>query len=98
MENFNELINSEKPTLVDMYTTWCTPCRMMSPIIDQLKTDMNETLNVVKIDVDLYKDIAIKYNVRSVPTLILFKNGEPVWRHSGVLPITTLKEEINQFI
>lgn len=96
--NFNELINSEKPTLVDFYATWCGPCKMMSPIIDETKSVLKDTANILKVDIEKNREAAIKYGVRSVPTLILFKNGEPVWRQAGVTSKNTLVDKVVEFI
>jgi len=74
--NFEETINSEIPSLVDFYADWCGPCKFISPIMDSLKTEYDGKLNVIKIDVDTNPDLAIKYNIRAVPTLLLFKSGE----------------------
>ena len=84
MDNFNDIIKSSKPTLVDFFATWCGPCKMQSPIIDKVKESMGESANVIKIDIDNNQRLAALYHVRSVPTLILFKDGEPLWRTVGV--------------
>jgi thioredoxin 1 len=97
MEKFNEIINSDKPTLVDFYATWCMPCRMMTPIIDEMSNEISDVASILKIDVDQYRDITVKYGIRGVPTFIIFKNGEIVWRQSGVVQKNVLKETINQF-
>ena len=97
MSDFNEIINSDKPTLVDFYATWCNPCKMMSPVIDQTKNEVGDRANILKVDVDKNKEAAIKYNVRGVPTFIIFKNGEPVWRQAGIIPKKLLEEKINEF-
>ena len=79
MEEFNKLINGSKPVLVDFFATWCGPCRMQSPILDKVKSTVGDEADVLKIDVDQNKALAAKYTIKSVPTLIIFKNGEPVW-------------------
>ena len=84
MEEFNKLINGSKPVLVDFFATWCGPCRMQSPILDKVKSTVGDEADVLKINVDQNKALAAKYTIKSVPTLIIFKNGEPVWRASGL--------------
>jgi len=88
--NFQNLINSEKPVLVDFFATWCGPCQMLSPILKQVKDNVGDRIIIVKIDVDKNQEIASKYNVRGVPTMMLFQNNKQLWRQSGVLT----KEEI----
>ena len=83
--NFNKIIDSETPVLVDFYADWCGPCKMLAPILKQVKEEMGEVLKIVKIDVDKNTAIAAKYQVRGVPTMLLFKNGKQLWRQSGVL-------------
>ena len=98
MSDFNEIINSDKPTLVDFHAVWCGPCKMMTPIIDQTKTELGDKANVLKVDVDKNREAAVKYGIRGVPTLILFQNGEPVWRQSGVVQKKTLVDKVNEFV
>ena len=93
--NFNEMINQEKPVLVDFFAEWCGPCKMMSPILEDVKKRVGENANLIKIDVDKNPQAAATYQVRGVPTLILFKNGKQVWRKSGVVPAKELENIIN---
>lgn len=94
---FNELIQSDKPVLIDFFATWCGPCQAMPPILKELKSNLGDKVSVLKIDVDKNQQIASKYGVRSVPTLMLFKKGELVWRESGVFSAQQLAAVINQY-
>lgn len=93
---FQEIINQDKPVLVDFFAEWCGPCKMMSPILDDVKKRVGENASIIKIDVDKNPQAAATYQVRGVPTLILFKNGKALWRQSGVVPANELEKLINQ--
>ena len=97
MSKFSELIKGNKPVLVDFYADWCGPCKTMAPILKQVKSTMGDRLSIIKVDVDRNQEAAAKYEIRSIPTLILFKNGKQVWRQSGVVPanqlLSVLKEK-----
>jgi thioredoxin 1 len=94
MGKFNEIIKSEVPTLVDFYATWCGPCKTMHPILDQLKSEMGSKLRILKIDVDKNPAVANQFKVRGVPTFVLFKNGEVLWRTSGAMELAAMKNQI----
>lgn len=97
MMTFNEIIRSGKPVLVDFTASWCGPCKMQSPILQELKKEVADSVTIIKIDVDKNPGTAQDFQVQGVPTLILFKNGKPVWRQSGVVPKTALIAVIKQF-
>ncbi len=94
MSKFSEIINQDKPVLVDFFAEWCGPCKMMSPILKEVKDILEDGVSIIKIDVDKNQSLASKYQVRGVPTLMLFKGGKQVWRQSGVLQ----KQEIVSII
>ena len=97
--NFDTIIKSEKPVLIDFFATWCGPCKTLAPILKQVKDNLGEGITVLKIDVDKNQHLASKYQVRGVPTMILFQNGKQLWRQSGVLTkdeiIKTILEKSN---
>ncbi|AFL79682.1 thioredoxin [Aequorivita sublithincola DSM 14238] len=94
--NFHKIINSEIPVLVDFYADWCGPCKMLAPILKQVKDELGDYVKIVKIDVDKNQPLASQFQVRGVPTMILFKNGKQLWRQSGVLQKNELVTIINQ--
>ncbi len=91
---FAELTNTEKPVLVDFYADWCAPCRAMKPVLEDLKSQMGEDVSIFKIDVDKNETIAQRYSIKSIPTLIIFQNGKPVWRKSGMASSAELQQAL----
>ena len=98
MATFAALINSDHPVLVDFHATWCGPCKMMAPILEDVKATVGASASIIKIDVDQNPAAAAKYGVQGVPTLILFKKGQILWRQSGVVPAKQLSQIIIQHI
>lgn len=91
MEKFNDIINSNQLTLVDFFTTWCGPCKQMHPVLEQLKADLGDSIRIIKVDVDKNGPLAATYRIQSVPTLMLFRAGEMLWRQSGAMSLADLK-------
>ena len=96
--NFETIINDTKPVIVDFHALWCGPCKVQSPILKELATELGERVKVIKIDVDQNNAISSQYQIQSVPTLIVFKNGKPVWRQSGVVSKANLYNILMQNI
>lgn len=97
MEKFDDIIKSEKPVLVDFFATWCGPCKMMHPILEELHQKVGEKARILTVDVDKNEQLAAVYNVRSVPTLIIFQNGEVKWRGAGVHQVAQLEVELEKY-
>jgi len=96
MATFQELINSEQPVLVDFYAHWCGPCKTMAPVLEEIKEEIGDKARIVKVDVDKNTKAAVQYGVRGVPTFVLFKNGQILWREAGVIPKHELLAIIRQ--
>ncbi|MDO4497993.1 MAG: thioredoxin [Bacteroidales bacterium] len=94
MAQFNEIINGNQLTLVDFYATWCGPCKMMHPVLEQLKEDLGDKIRIIKLDVDKNEELCDNYRIQSVPTLMLFRSGEVLWRQSGAMSLSDLKNLI----
>jgi thioredoxin 1 len=97
-KSFGELIGGDRPVLVDFYATWCGPCKTMQPILEEVSRQLGDLVKVIKVDVDKNPDAANKYQVRGVPTLILFKKGQSLWRQSGVVPAHQLVSIVKEHV
>jgi len=95
---FDSLIHDDRPVIVDFHALWCSPCKMQSPILKEVANELGNRIKVIKIDVDQNSEIASRYNIQSVPTLIIFKNGEQIWRQSGVVSKNQLYNILTQNI
>jgi len=98
MGRFSEIINSGDLVLVDFYATWCQPCKQMHPVLEALKKEMGESIRILKIDVDSNTRVSATYNIQSIPTLLLFKGGQIVWRQTGAMTLSDLRKEISRHI
>jgi thioredoxin 1 len=98
METFQQIINGDKPVLVDFYATWCGPCKTMSPIVEAVGKEMNGQIRVLKIDVDKNQNAAAQFGIQAVPTFIVFKNGKIVWKQAGGIDKYALKQQLQQFL
>jgi thioredoxin 1 len=97
MEKFNTLISSDTPVLVDFYADWCGPCKAMGPAIQEVGKEVEGKARVIKVNIDKNQAAAMQYNVRAVPTFIIFKNGRQVWRHSGMIDKNSLEKQLLAF-
>lgn len=97
MENFKDIINGGQLTLVDFYATWCGPCKTMHPVLEQLKANLGDKIRIIKLDVDKNEEIANAFHIQSVPTLMLFKDGEELWRQSGAMRLNELNALLDPF-
>lgn len=95
-KSFSELINGDVPVLIDFYGDWCAPCRIMSPILKELKSEMGDAITVIKIDTERNPEVAIRYQVRGVPNLVLVHKGKVIWQQAGVVPMSRLKTLIEE--
>ena len=98
METFNDVINSDSLVLVDFYATWCQPCKMMHPVLEQVKGELGDRIRIIKIDVDKQSATANQYRIQSVPTMMLFRRGEVLWRTSGAMQRVELLATIDSFM
>jgi thioredoxin 1 len=98
MKPFTEIIQSDKPVLVDFFATWCGPCKTMAPILKQAKDSLGDAVTIIKVDVDKNPDAARQFQIQGVPTIMLFKNGQVLWRQSGVVPAQKLVQVVQQSV
>ena len=97
-ENLQSILNDSKPVLVDFFAEWCGPCKVQAPVLKEVKSDIGDSVRILKIDVDKSPAIARQYQVSSIPTLILFRNGQPIWRQTGVASKQQLVNVLKQHL
>lgn len=98
MESLKDIILGEKPVLIDFFAEWCAPCKAMKPVLENLKQELGERIRIIKIDIDKNNAIAASYNIQSLPTLMLFKEGKTLWRSSGARQLSELKSIIEKYL
>lgn len=98
MERFEDVISGETLILVDFFATWCQPCKMMHPVLEKLKANLGDKIRIIKVDIDKHQSIAIHYNIQSVPTIMLFRKGQQLWRQSGAMSLTDLNVIVSNFM
>lgn len=97
-QSFQDIINGDKPVLVDFFAEWCGPCKMMAPVLEEVSKSLGDQARIIKVDVDRNPKAAATFGIQGVPTLILFKNGKTIWRQSGVVPPHVLEQVIRQAV
>lgn len=98
METFQQIINGDKPVLIDFYATWCGPCKAMSPIVEQIGKEMQGQARVLKIDVDKNQAVSAQYQIQAVPTFMIFKKGQMVWRQPGGVDKMTIMNQLRKYL
>lgn len=98
MASFNEIINKNKVVLIDFHAEWCGPCKSLAPILKDVKAELGDKISIIKVDVDKNQTLASKYQVRGVPTMLLFNEGKQVWRESGVVPKQAILQELSSYL
>ncbi|MCC8143117.1 MAG: thioredoxin [Tannerellaceae bacterium] len=98
MESFDDILNEKQPVLVDFHATWCGPCKVMGPVVEEIAGEVQGSARVLKVDIDKNEELAEKYQIRSVPTFMIFSNGESVWRGSGVMDKAVILEQLKRYM
>ena len=98
METFNDVISEDRPVLVDLFATWCQPCKMMHPVLEQVKAVLGDKIRIIKVDVDKNREVSARYQIQAVPTLMLTRGGQVLWRQSGMVSKTDLLAVLDPFL
>lgn len=98
METFNDVISEDRPVLVDFFATWCRPCKMMHPVLEQVKAVLGDKIRIIKVDVDKNREVSARYQIQAVPTLMLTRGGQVLWRQSGMVSKTDLLAVLDPFL